>query len=618
MWSPDFCANTTDDNDVRFSVWAPNHRSVSLVIYGNHGRRVLPMVRGERGYFSLELDDVDPNMEYKYLCGDVEVPDPASRFQPRGVHGASMVVNPTFAWGDGSWRGVGREDLVLYELHVGVFTPDGTFSSAASRLDYLKDLGVTAVELMPVAQFAGARNWGYDGVFPYAVQNSYGGPDGLKSFVNEAHRRGLGVILDVVYNHIGPEGNYMDTLGPYFSKRYSTPWGKSYNLDEAGCDEVRRFIIQNALYWVYEYHMDGLRLDAVHAIYDCSPRHIVQEICEAVKHAQTELGRNLVVIAESDLNDPRIVRSPQKCGYGADAQWCDDFHHSLHVYLTGERTGYYQDFHGVEDLAKALTKVFVYDGVYSSFREKTHGAPVGDLDGCSFVVYSQNHDQVGNRADGKRLLTLVGELKAKMAAALTILSPYIPLIFMGEEYGETNPFYFFSDFTDPKIAEATRQGKKREMGEHYVDPQSSVSFESSKLDWDKTQTHMGKQFLDYYRHLIAIRRRFNLQCRRNVKLLRTENYLHIARDEVNLLLVFEGSEITCGNWTLEESVGDFPKQVSAGKHMFRNGIAVYIEAKWATPPSTVNQKFVPKALLMLRVIFDPAVKGEVLEFHKKL
>jgi maltooligosyltrehalose trehalohydrolase len=579
MWSPDFCANVNDKNGVKFTVWAPKHESVSLVIYEKDGRRVIPMIRGDKGYFNLEMEDVSPGAEYKYVCGDVEVPDPASRFQPHGVHGPSRVVKPAFAWEDGSWKGVSRDDLVIYELHVGTFTPEGTFGSAALKLDHLVELGVTAVELMPVAQFAGARNWGYDGVFPYAVQNSYGGPDELKSFVNQAHKKGLDVVLDVVYNHVGPEGNYMDILGPYFSKRYSTPWGKSYNLDDAGSDEVRRFIVQNALYWVYEYHVDGLRLDAVHAIIDNSPKHIIQEICEAVKHAQAELGRTLVVIAESDLNDPKIVRTTERCGYGADAQWSDDFHHSLHVYLTGERVGYYQDFHGVEDLAKALTKVFVYDGVYSRFREKTHGAPVGDLDGCSFVVYSQNHDQIGNRADGSRMLTLVGELKTKMAAALTILSPYIPLIFMGEEYGETNPFYFFSDFTDQRIAEATRQGKKREMGEHYVDPQSPTAYERSKLDWAKTQTHVGKQFVAYYRNLISLRRQYRLQCKRNVQLHYTEKYLHMTRGDINLLLVFEESKVACGNWKLVESVGDFPKEVSTGEHTFRNGIAIYVKSR---------------------------------------
>ncbi len=561
-----------------FTLWAPKHESCSVVIDGAPGR-VVPMEKDGRGYFRAKVSGVAPNVDYGYLVCSRVLPDPASRYQPLGVHGRSRLVDPSFRWTDESWRGVRLEDLLIYEVHVGTFTAEGTFDSLSSRLSHLADLGVTAVELMPVAQFPGKMNWGYDGVFPYAVQNTYGGPDALKSLVDRAHRKGLAVILDVVYNHVGPEGNYLDALGPYFSAKYTTPWGKTYNFDDTGCDEVRKFVVQNALYWFYEYHVDGLRLDAVHAIYDGSPKHILQEICDSAKRAANQLGRDLLVIAESDLNDPRVVRPPDRCGYGADAQWSDDFHHAVHSYLTGEKTGYYSDFGGPEPLAKAFTKVFVYDGVYSRFRGKTHGAPVGDLDGCRFVVYSQNHDQVGNRSDGLRLIALAGALKAKMAAALTILSPYVPLIFMGEEYGELNPFLFFCDFSDDKVAEATREAKKREMGDHYVDPQSEEAFQRSKLDWSRLETECGKSLSRFYRRLIEIRRQYGLACDRNVAVDYSPTHFHVAVKGINLLLMFEPTRLLCGDWILLEAEGQFPHRLEPGEHLLGSGLAIYVDAE---------------------------------------
>ncbi|MEM0121328.1 MAG: malto-oligosyltrehalose trehalohydrolase [Thermoprotei archaeon] len=582
MWSPDFCPNPAEGG-WSFNVWAPKCSSLSLVTHTPEGRKIFPLERGERGWFHVWVEGLSAGSEYGYLCGTKELPDPASRFQPHGVHGPSMLVDPQFEWSDWAWKGLGREQLVVYELHVGTFSPQGTFDAVMEKLGYLRDLGVTAIEIMPVAQFPGPRNWGYDGVLLYSVQNSYGGPWGLKRLVNKAHMEGLGVILDVVYNHIGPEGNYLDFFAPFFSSKYTTPWGKSFNLDDAGCDEVRKYIIQNALYWIREYHVDGLRLDAVHAIFDSSPKHIVQEICEKVKRTQDEVGKKLVVIAESDLNDPKVVYPKERCGWGADAQWCDDFHHSIHAYLTGEREGYYADFGGIDQVAKAFTKAFVYDGIYSSYRGRTHGAPVSGLDGCSFIVYSQNHDQVGNRRDAKRLLSLVGELKAKMAASMVILSPFTPMLFMGEEYGETNPFYFFSSFGDEKVAEATSSGKKREMGEYYVDPQSLQAFERSKLDWCKADSEVGRRFLAFYRELIRIRKVYDLGCARNVEFKASNKHIHIVRGKLNLLLVFEDCGVECGSWELVLCEGDFPKKLTAGYHVLGKGIAIYVEQKNTEP-----------------------------------
>ncbi|HWQ17536.1 MAG TPA: malto-oligosyltrehalose trehalohydrolase [Sulfolobales archaeon] len=418
-------------------MWAPYQNRLWIKI---QGKGSYEMERGDKGYFTLELCGVKPGDLYWLMLSDGSlIPDPASRFQPEGVHGPSSIIDPSYPWRYDRVR-VALEDLVIYEVHIGTFTPKGTFDAAIEKLDHLVNLGVTAIEIMPIAQSPGDRDWGYNGVYLYAVQNTYGGPSGFRRFVDEAHARGLAVILDVVYNHIGPEGNYMGRLGPYLTNRYRTPWGLTFNFDGPGSDEVRRFILDNVRFWLSEYRVDGLRLDAIHAIYDNSLRHILQEIAE-VTHS---LGG--FVIAESDLNDPKIVS--RECGYGLDAQWNDDFHHAVHAYITGETTGYYADFGSIGDIAKAYREVFVYDGKYSRYRGKTHGAPVGDLDGCRFVVYIQNHDQVGNRGGGERLSSLVDKKTYLAAASLYMLSPYIPMIFMGEEYFEKKPFLYFSSFSD--------------------------------------------------------------------------------------------------------------------------------------------------------------------------
>jgi maltooligosyltrehalose trehalohydrolase len=452
-------------------------------------------------------------MRYRYvLDGRVERPDPASRFQPDGVHGPSEVVDPNdFQWSDAGWHGRPTDRMIIYELHVGTFTPEGTFEAIVPHLDYLRtELGVTAIELMPVAQFPGTRNWGYDGAYPFAPQASYGGPSGLKRLVDACHARDLAVILDVVYNHLGPEGNYLADFAPYFTDRYRTPWGQAINYDGADSDEVRHYIVSNALYWITEYHVDGLRLDAIHGIYDFSAQHILAELADAV-HTQAErLGRIVPVIAESDLNDVRVIAPPAEGGYGLDGQWSDDFHHALHTVLTRERTGYYQDFGRIEHLATALREGFVYSGQRSVFRRRRHGNSSRSRPPSQFVVSTQNHDQVGNRARGDRLSTLIPHGALKVAAAALLLSPNVPLLFMGEEYAETAPFLYFVDHGDPALIEAVRKGRTAEFASFgwsgdIPDPQSPMTFERSRLARSGALTDQQHAMRAWYRALIALR-----------------------------------------------------------------------------------------------------------------
>jgi maltooligosyltrehalose trehalohydrolase len=420
-------------------------------------------------------------------------------------------VDVSFPWTDHGWHGIPIKDYVIYELHVGTLSREGTFEDVVSRLDYLKNLGITALELMPVAQFPGDRNWGYDGVYPYATQNSYGGPDGLRRLVNACHERGLAVILDVVYNHLGPEGNYLQQFGPYFTERYRTPWGKALNFDGAYSDEVRRYFIENALYWLTDCHIDGLRLDSVDDILDLSVSHFLKELAEAVHTRERELGRAVNIIAESDRNDPRLVRPREVGGYGLDSQWSEGFHHSLHALLTGERNGYYEDFGDVSQMAKAYTDGFVHTGEYSPYRKRRHGGPAPDVPGHGFVVFAQNHDQIGNRMLGERLSTLVSFEALKLAAGLTLLSPFVPLLFMGEEYGETAPFLYFISHTDLDLVEAVRKGRTEEFaafawqGEP-SDPQSEATFLRSKLNHAlHCAGHHGSLF-EFYREVIRLRK----------------------------------------------------------------------------------------------------------------
>jgi maltooligosyltrehalose trehalohydrolase len=465
--------------------------------------------------FHVVVPHLDAGADYVFVTDDEkQYPDPVSRWQPQGVHGASRVVDPdSFLWSDAAWKGLPLDSLLIYELHTGTFTAEGTFEAILRKLPYLLDLGITAIELMPVAEFPGSRNWGYDGVCLYAPHSRYGGPAGLKKLVDSCHRKGLGVILDVVYNHLGPEGNYLSVFAPFFTRAYRTPWGEALNFDGPYSNGVRRFFIDNALYWVTEYHIDGLRLDAVHGIFDFGAQHILEELVEAVHQQGALLGRPIPVIAESDLNDVRIVNPRSAGGYGLDAQWLDEFHHSLRSVLTGPANGYLSDFGKMADLNKAVTEGFVHDGNYSMHRRKRYGSSSRALPGRQFVVFSQNHDQIANASLGERLATLVTLEQQKLAAILTLCSPYIPLLFMGQEYGEISPFHYFTSFDDADLAEAVRAGRKNEFaafgeGHDFADPQDVTTFNQCKLDWSLlTQTpHSG--ILRLYQDLMALRKRF--------------------------------------------------------------------------------------------------------------
>ncbi len=494
-----------------FLVWAPRAQKVDVHILSPRERFVVMQPQG-RGYFHALVEDVPPGVLYNYrLDGDADRPDPASRFQPQGVHGPSQVADSRFNWADDHWRGLPLHDYVLYELHVGTFTPQGDFDAIIPRITDLKALGVTVIEIMPVAQFPGARNWGYDGVYPFAVQDSYGGPQALKRLMNACHQQGMGVVLDVVYNHLGPEGNYAGDFGFYFTDMYKTPWGAALNFEQEHSDEVRRYFIENALQWITDFHVDGLRLDAIHAIVDPSARPFIQELGEACHQRAKELNRKVHIIAESNRNDNRTVMPLDRGGWDLGSQWNDDFHHSLHVALTGEQTGYYQDFAGVPDLAKAFREGFVYSGQYSKFRKRRHGNSPRELPGQSFVVFAQNHDQVGNRKVGDRLSALVSFDQAKLAAAAMLLSPYVPLLFMGEEYGEQAPFQYFVSHNDTAIIDAVRKGRGEEFASFewsgdLPDPQAESTFLHSKLNWDSRGYGEHRNLWDFYRELLRLRR----------------------------------------------------------------------------------------------------------------
>ncbi|MBV8452493.1 MAG: malto-oligosyltrehalose trehalohydrolase, partial [Deltaproteobacteria bacterium] len=427
-------------------VWAPNAKRVAALI----GQRRLDMEKqgGEaNGWWQVRAHELVSGADYAFFVDNDEkpTPDPRSRFQPHGVHGVSRVVDDrTFAWTDERFEAPALSDAVIYELHVGTFTPGGTFDSAIERIDHLVELGITHAELMPVAEFSGARGWGYDGVELFAPHHAYGGPEALKRLVNACHARGLAVILDVVYNHFGPSGNYLPQYGPYLTTRYKTPWGSAVNLDGRGSDEVRRFFCDNAISWMRDYHVDGLRLDAVHAIMDTSPRHFLEQLAEETAELARHTQRRLVLIAEDDLNDPRVVTSADRGGYGLDAQWAEDFHHSLHTVLTGEQSGYYSDFGKLEQLAKTLRRAFAYDGQYSVYRDRRHGKSAAGLSGHNFIGCLQNHDQIGNRAKGDRISHLISTARVRIGAAVVLLGPFIPLLFQGEEWAASTPFQYFT------------------------------------------------------------------------------------------------------------------------------------------------------------------------------
>jgi len=609
-------ATLKEGSRCEFLVWAPKADRVEVQIVSPFERR-LPLERasvrrweggkrkGEKrtsaGYFRGVLEGVEPGTLYFYVIdGRLRRPDPASRFQPQGVHGPSQVTDSRFQWKDNSWSGFPLRDYIIYELHAGAFTPEGTFDALIGRLDELYALGVTAIELMPVGQFPGGRNWGYDGTYPFAVQNTYGGPDGLKRLVNACHQKGLAVVLDVVYNHLGPEGNYLGDFGPYFTDRYLTPWGMAVNFDGPDSDEIRRYFVENALYWVIECHIDALRLDALHAIVDQSPYPFLAELSETIAQEAERLNRHIYLIAESDLNDVRLIRPRELGGIGLDAVWNDDFHHALHTLLTGEKAGYYQDFGRLEQLAKAFREGFIYSGEYSVFRRRRHGSCSRGIPAHQLVVFAQNHDQVGNRLRGDRLSIISNQREAKngksatetvstfpesvfeslkLAAGAVLLSPFIPLLFMGEEYGETAPFLYFVSHSDPNLVESVRKGRLEEFAAFGrtidpPDPQAEETFRRSKLQHRLKLVGRHKVLLRFYQELLRLRKIF-------ITFNNIEEVLCYEREKV-LLIRFSGGgrglinllhfNRTAGSLTLSWPSGAWIKELdSAEEHWGGHG-----------------------------------------------
>jgi maltooligosyltrehalose trehalohydrolase len=495
-----------------FRVFAPKAKRMRIR-FPELGQPDREMREAARGYWELETKDIRPGTKYLLSAGEGEFrPDPASRFQPAGVHGPSQVWDHAgFFWTDSAWTGIALEEAICYEIHAGTFTPDGTLDAAIGKLPHLASLGINALEIMPVNQFPGTRNWGYDGAYPYAVQASYGGPDSLKRLVDACHGHGIAVVLDVVYNHLGPEGNYLADFGPYFTDHYRTPWGKAINFDGPGSDQVRDFFIENALYWFREFHIDGLRLDAIHQIYDMSAKHFLAELEERVASFSARRGRMRFLIAESDLNDPSVVTARDAGGYGMQAQWLDDFQHCLDAMLRPDSSAYRRDFGLPAQLAQAYSEGFVYAGEYCPSREKRFGASSATLPPGRFVAFIQNHDQVGNRPLGERFNAVVGPEAYKLAAGALFLSPYIPLLFMGEEYGESRPFLFFGDYGNPELSDAVRKGRREEFafmhsGAEVPDPIAKETFEASKLDWGSLEREPHRTLLRFYQRLIRLRK----------------------------------------------------------------------------------------------------------------
>jgi maltooligosyltrehalose trehalohydrolase len=593
-------AKPTVGGTYEFVVWAPHHSCVNLCLFANGERNtdsggvsrspeVVEMQRNEFGYFRAEVANVSSGARYVYRLGpsSLECPDPASRFQPEGVHGSSELVDLNeFVWTDGNWKAPTLKQSIFYELHVGTFTREGTLGAATEKFPELAKLGVTTIELMPVAQFPGTRNWGYDGVYPYAVQNSYGGPQALQRFVNAAHGHGLAVALDVVYNHLGPEGNYLGQFGPYFTQKYTTPWGQAINFDGPQSEPVRRYFIDNAIQWIEDYHIDVLRLDAVHGIFDFSATHFLAVLQAEISETAKRLGREVTLVAESNLNDARVLLSGERGGYGIRAQWSDDFHHSMHALLTKEKEGYYRDFGQLADLAVVLRDGWLYQGQYSAFRKRLHGNSPRGIVRSSFLVCAQNHDQVGNRQFGERLSQLVGFEAQKLAAGLVLLSPFVPLLFMGEEYGEKSPFLYFTDHGDHNLVEAVRKGRRAEFeefgwGQAMPDPQDPETFEKSKLRGSEAEHHQVLRKL--YQKLITFRREHDLGSDVDWQIVGDENLKVLqsmrTRGDVTMMILFnfgeevvevgpsveaEGAQgVPEGSWTVEICSSD-PEWLGSG------------------------------------------------------
>ncbi|MGI4852747.1 MAG: malto-oligosyltrehalose trehalohydrolase [Janthinobacterium lividum] len=496
-----------------FAIWAPQRKSVTVRVEGADYPMAGP---SQRGYWTADVEAARHGSDYAFLLDDdgKPYPDPRSFWQPKDVHSFSRVLDHNdFEWTDHKFRPIPLPSAVIYEMHIGTFTPTGTFDSATERLQYLYDLGVTHVELLPIASYEGSFSWGYDGVAPYAPDESYGGPDAVKRFVNACHQTGLGVILDVVYNHFGPAGNYTQNFGPYYTDRHKTPWGAAINLEEAGSDQVRRYMIDNALMWLRDYHFDGLRLDAVHELIDRSAMHFLEQLSREVEDMSASLGRCLFLIGETDLNDPRFVTPREANGFGLDAQWSDDFHHSLYTLLVHEPSGYYEDFGTIEQLATTLQQAFLYDGRYSRFRQRRHGREPHQLSYHRFLGYIQNHDQIGNRAKGERVQHIVGTQKARLAACVVFTAPFIPMLFMGEEWAASSPWQYFADFQDPELRKNVSEGRKSDFAQFGWDkddvpePGDPATFERSKLNWSEVDEGEHRAMYQLYRDLIHLRRK---------------------------------------------------------------------------------------------------------------
>ena len=490
-------------------VWAPEARQMQLKLEDSGA--VFNLNQKELGYWELNTQEISDGDHYWLLADGKQLPDPASVFQPDGIHGPSQAVVLNFDRAESDWKNIPLEDYIFYELHTGTFSESGDFEGIAKKLDYLVALGITAIEIMPVAAFPGMRNWGYDGVFPFAVQNSYGGPIGLKKLIRLCHKKGLAVVLDVVYNHLGPEGNYLSAFGPYFTDKYQTPWGNAVNFDDKNAYGVREYFIENALMWFRDFHVDALRLDAVHAIKDFSSVHILEEIRKYTDALTAHTGMKYYLIAECDLNDPRYITGIEHNGLGMHGQWIDEFHHALRVSSGEAKKGYYSDFDGVTHLAKSYRDAYVYTGMYSKERRNYFGRSAQGHPGSQFVVFSQNHDQIGNRVLGERSSVLVSFEMQKLMAAAVICAPFLPMLFMGEEWGETNPFLYFIDHTDPDLVESVRKGRKDEFAAMHAsglapDPKDEHTFLSSKLNWSLSEKQKHASLLEFYKKLISQRK----------------------------------------------------------------------------------------------------------------
>ena len=557
-----------NSEEAHICVWAPMAKSVQFVLEKDGTKH--PLEKDNVGYWNGQNASMQAGDRYTFLIdGDKERPDPCSLYQPEDVHSHSEVVDiRQFRWTDQQWTNPSLDQYFIYEAHCGTFTSEGTFKAMEGRLGYLRELGITAIEVMPVAQFPGNRNWGYDGVLPFAVQNSYGGPEEFSQFVDACHQHGIAVVLDVVYNHFGPEGNYFEDFGPYFTEKYSTPWGKAINFDDAWCDGVRHFFIENALMWFRDFHVDALRLDAVHAIKDFSAQHWLRELKIRTNELMEATGRRHHLIVELDLNDNRFINPLEKEGFGMDAQWVDEFHHALRVSAGQEKRGYYSDFNGVEHLAKSYKDAYVYDHVYSPHRLKTFGTKAEGNPGNQFIVFSQNHDQVGNRMLGERSSTLVSFEMQKLFLGAVMVSPYIPMLFMGEEYGETNPFQYFVSHTDKALGEAVRKGRKEEFSAFHdpgevPDPMDESTFLNSKLDWEKLDQEPHARMLAYYKALIKLRKSHPVLTSLNrnqveVSFDTDKNTLSLSRGhESNILFAFMNFSRSERTFQLPSGQGDW-------------------------------------------------------------